>query len=265
MITYFNLSTLLLHSCLSTLSSYLYDAQLLRLLECPIVPQIKFATCALFCLQPIQFFLFFNFLTWYEFILGKFAWFEVGVMDLRYTTKTLALIPLATHMAWAMWPWVKERNHFPQRSYLKIKGQVHHLWLRRAWWLLQSKVWVTPHSKPPKPTEVPAEAKNLEWVVDEGDDISCSPETKGSGGGYRTSYKPYCSKFPQEVNSIKIMEESFADGVNLLYKASGSEQAQMVDSSTPFQNWGTHCPDASYIVWWESTVESLLRDYPQLQ
>lgn len=37
------------------------------------------------------------------------------------------------------------------------------------------------------------------------------------------------------MNKIKTMEESFPDGVNLLYKASGSEQAQMVDSGTPFR------------------------------
>lgn len=95
--------------------------------------------------------------------------------------------------------------------------------LRRAWWPLRIKSWVTPPGKPPRPTEVPGEAKrNLEYVVEKVDN-SCSPETKSCGRGYSSSYKPYCSKFPQEKNSIGILEESSPDGVNLLYKASGSE------------------------------------------
>lgn len=88
--------------------------------------------------------------------------------------------------------------------------------LRKAWSSFSVKVWVNPPGKPPKPI---AEAKrNLEWVVKEGDDISCSPETKGCCGGYRSSYKPYFTKFPQEKNSIGMLEVSSPDGMNLLSK-----------------------------------------------
>lgn len=75
-IFHFNPNTLL-HSCLSTLNSYLYDAQLLRLLECPLVPQIQSAACILLWLLPIQFafvsLLFVLFLHMVQIILGKFA------------------------------------------------------------------------------------------------------------------------------------------------------------------------------------------------
>lgn len=103
--------------------------------------------------------------------------------------------------------------------------------LRKAWSSLSVKDWVNPPSKPPKTT---AEAKrNLEWVVKEGDDISCSPETRGCGGGYRSSYKPYFSTFPQEKNSVGMLEVSFSDGMNLLPKWIWA--VWMVDSSILFR------------------------------
>lgn len=47
--------------------------------------------------------------------------------------------------------------------------------------------------------DIPAEAKrNVERVVEKGDEIGGSPETKGCGAGYRSPYKPYCSKFPRK-------------------------------------------------------------------